>query len=169
MQAGRSKSLTTVLLIGLTTLGLFGTGAVSAQTGEICELNPQLELADGNGDGVVSIEEIDEIIELVGGNEDLESVRDQAVAAGITGIRYTDCDPSAGKATPVATPVGGTPVATPADGTPVTVSAPRNAVGDVDTDGAASVLETGSNLLAVGTGGFLVLAGAVIFRMGRKA
>lgn len=160
MQAGRSKSLTTVLLIGLTTLGLFGTGAVSAQTGEICELNPQLELTDGNGDGVVSIEEIDEIIELVGGNEDLESVRDQAVAAGITGIRYTDCDPSAGKATPVATPVGGTPV---------TVSAPRNAVGDVDTDGAASVPETGNNLLAVGTGGFLVLAGAVIFRMGRKA
>lgn len=157
------SSVASVLLLGLLTLGLFETSTVSAQSGEVCQPNPELALADGNDDGVISMDEIDAIIKLSGGNADIQLMRDQAVAAGITGIRYTDCDPNAG-----VNWVEGTPVATPINGTPL--AAVTNVVGKANTDDAASAGMNGSKpLLLVGMGGVLVLAGGVLFRMGRKA
>lgn len=145
---------------------------MSAQTREICRPNAELALADGNDDGVISIEEIDKIIELTDGNADLQSVRDRAVAAGITGIRYRGCNPNAGsdtrEGTPVGTPADGTPAATPLGSTPGTISTMRaSAVDEADTGSAIAI--SGRNLLLVGTGGVLILAGAVILRVGHKA
>lgn len=85
---------------------------------EVCQPNRLLGLVDSNDDGVVTIEEIDEFIEDLGGNAELETARDEAVAAGITGIRYRDCDPGTPAATPVSATPAATPNATPGVGTP---------------------------------------------------
>ena len=96
---------------GESVVGRSGSAVVA---GEACVENPALALADANKDGVVSIDEIDNIIKLVGGNDELEAVRDQAVDEGITGIRYQGC----GASTPVASPQVATPAATPNNATP---------------------------------------------------
>jgi hypothetical protein len=57
----------------------------------MCGPAPELRLIDVDGDGLITIEEIDDLIEMVGGNADLERTRDQAVEQGIAAIRYRDC------------------------------------------------------------------------------
>jgi len=74
-----------------------GTTVVPTAAQEICQEEPTLALADGNKDGVASVEEI---LALAPDNAQLQAAADQLEAAGITGIRYTGCDES--------TPAGGT-------------------------------------------------------------
>jgi hypothetical protein len=165
MLSGRERSLVlTVLCISLVALGLFGMGTVSVLAqGEVCVLDNRLAVADQNKDGVVTIAELDRVIELTG-NATVQASRDKMAAAGVTGIRYTECAPSVdgdrGDATPVASPM---------DSTSVAVSVPPSGNGEAGADGGRGAPITGSNLLIVGTGSMLVLAGAIIFRVSRRA
>lgn len=83
--------LARMAIMVLLALGLLGFSTAAAQSAEICSPNPALALADGNGDGVVSVGELQALNELAGGNADLEAQIDRVVAQGITGIRYTGC------------------------------------------------------------------------------
>jgi hypothetical protein len=140
--------------------GAGATPIASPVPGEVCRPTPELGLADADGNGTVSIDEINKIVDLVGGNEELESLRDQLIEVGITGIRYRDCVP----ATPVASPVSATPAATP--GTPVAKDAMPSAM--TDRDGEAA--QDSSNrvmLFAVGSVS-MVLIGALSVRAARR-
>ena len=72
--------------------------------GVVCQPNEALALADKDGDGVVSIEEIQGIIDLLGGHAELEALLRETVAQGITGIKYKDCVAGTPIASPVASP-----------------------------------------------------------------
>lgn len=85
------RGVVMVLLV----LGLMTIAINSATARELCELNPDLGLADLNGDGVVSRGEIQTIINAAGDSEDaaqLQGLLDQ-LPADITGIRYQGCTP----------------------------------------------------------------------------
>jgi hypothetical protein len=182
-----------MLIMGLVALGLFGMGTVSVLAqGEVCVLDNRLAVADQNKDGVVTIAELDRVIELTG-NASVQASRDRIVAAGVTGIRYTECAPT-GQAPEVPelpevpeapeapeAPASGTGGADGTDGADGTSTDGADGTSTDGADGTASVTtlpETGvgsvttqdnTSVLMLGTGSMLLLGGALIFRLSRKA
>lgn len=125
----------------------------------VCQPEPALALADNDGDGVVSVEEIQQLIDLVGGHAELEASLAQVVAEGITGIRYVDCIPATPSASPAATPLAATPAGTAVDATPE--SSPTARGTGSESDGG----EAGRAALVAGAGGVTVAGAFMVSRL----
>ncbi len=79
------------LVVSLGLLGLTASSAIAQTT--TCVDQPALGFFDGNGDGVLSIAEIQSAAP---GNTELQAVASDLEAAGISGIQYTGCDGTGG-------------------------------------------------------------------------
>lgn len=87
----RTPLLVRRLAMGLMILSLASATAVAAVAEEVCRAEPAVAVADDNGDGVASI---DEIRAFAPDNAELQRAADQLEAEGVSGIRYTGCDES---------------------------------------------------------------------------
>lgn len=164
------QSYVRITTIALLAVCLYGAQVSLVSAEIVCRSAPALAIADGDGDGVVTLGEIDAINAAAGGNAELQAVRDQLAAQGISGIQYAGCDAGVGD-TGNDDPGTGDTVdgsATGANGTNGTDSAPGedgesvngqtvivNADGTVTINGTPVVESTplATKLPAVGMGG----------------
>jgi|GEM_PF-2788016 len=90
------RSYVRITTIALLAVCLYGAQMSQVTAEVVCRPAAALAIADGDGDGVVTLGEIDAINAAAGGNAELQAVRDQLAAQGITGIQYAGCDADAG-------------------------------------------------------------------------